>query len=57
MTGENTKALSSHLGHADPGFTLRTCTHLMPASTERTRKTVDAAFNNQDPVSTSKTGS
>jgi len=55
--GENIKALSSYLGHADPGFTLQTYTHLMPSSTERTRKAVDAAFNDQDPASTSKTGS
>lgn len=55
--GENIKALSSYLGHADPGFTLRTYTHLMPSSTERTRKAVDAAFNDQEPASTSETGS
>lgn len=55
--GENIKALSSYLGHADPGFTLRTYTHLMPSSIERTRKAVDAAFNDQDPASTSKAGS
>lgn len=30
--GENIKALSEYLGHHDPGFTLRTYTHLMPAS-------------------------
>jgi integrase len=27
--GENIKALSQYLGHADPGFTLRVYTHLM----------------------------
>ena len=30
--GESIKALSEYLGHADPGFTLRTYTHLMPSS-------------------------
>ena len=40
--GESIKALSEYLGHADPGFTLRTYTHLMPASDERTRRAVDA---------------
>ena len=42
--GESIKAVSEYLGHADAGFTLRTYTHLMPASSERTRKAVDAAF-------------
>jgi hypothetical protein len=36
--GESIKALSEYLGHADPGFTLRTYTHLMPTSHERTRR-------------------
>jgi integrase len=40
--GESIKALSEYLGHSDPGFTLRTYTHLMPASDERTRTAVDA---------------
>ncbi len=30
--GTNIKALSVFLGHSDPGFTLRTYTHLMPAA-------------------------
>lgn len=42
--GESIKALSEHLGHSDPGFTLRTYTHLLPTSNERTRKTIDAVF-------------
>src|SRR5690606_1520476 len=42
--GESIKALSEYLGHADPGFTLRTYTHLMPSSEERTRKAIDDAF-------------
>ncbi|GGO55486.1 hypothetical protein GCM10012287_46870 [Streptomyces daqingensis] len=43
-SGENIKALSTYLGHADPGFTLRTYTHLMPASETRTRKAVDEMY-------------
>ena len=39
--GESIKALSEYLGHSDPGFTLRTYTHLMPASEQRTRQAVD----------------
>jgi hypothetical protein len=42
--GESIKALSEYLGHSDPGFTLRTYTHLMPASEERTKKAVDRAL-------------
>ncbi|MET8272553.1 site-specific integrase [Streptomyces sp. NPDC079189] len=43
--GENIRALSQYLGHADPGFTLRTYTHLMPSSEGRTRKAVEALYN------------
>jgi integrase len=42
--GESIKALSEYLGHADPGFTLRTYTHLMPSSVERTRRAIDDLF-------------
>ncbi|RFU88518.1 site-specific integrase [Streptomyces triticagri] len=42
--GESIKALSEYLGHHDPGFTLRTYTHLMPSSETRTRAAVDAVF-------------
>lgn len=42
--GESIKAVSEYLGHADAGFTLRTYTHLMPSSDERTRRAVDDAF-------------
>ncbi|MGW5102277.1 tyrosine-type recombinase/integrase [Streptomyces sp. NPDC004100] len=42
--GESIKALSEYLGHHDPGFTLRTYTHLMPSSGSRTRAVVDRMF-------------
>ncbi|MFG2299831.1 hypothetical protein [Actinacidiphila glaucinigra] len=42
--GEKVKALADYLGHAGPGFTLRTYTHLMPNSQERARRAIDAAF-------------
>jgi integrase len=42
--GESIKALSEYLGHADPGFTLRTYTHLVEDSSQRTRRAVDAVF-------------
>ncbi len=42
--GESIKALSQYLGHSDPGFTLRTYTHLMPSSEERTRNAINGVF-------------
>ncbi|MFD3654130.1 tyrosine-type recombinase/integrase [Streptomyces sp. NPDC058620] len=42
--GESIRALSSYLGHSDPGFTLRIYTHLMPSSEGRTRKAMDALY-------------
>lgn len=39
--GESVRAVASYLGHADPGFTLRVYTHLMPASEERTKRAID----------------
>ena len=47
--GESIKALSEYLGHADPGFTLRTYTHLVEHSVERTERAVDAVFRHQTP--------
>ncbi|MET9412645.1 tyrosine-type recombinase/integrase [Streptomyces klenkii] len=43
--GENVKALAEYLGHSDPGFTLRTYTHLMPNSQARARRAVDRVFS------------
>lgn len=43
--GESILALSEYLGHADPCFTLRTYTHLMPSSTERTKAAIDAMLS------------
>jgi integrase len=47
--GVSVKALAEYLGHADPGFTLRTYTHLMPSSEDRARKAVDRAFGSAPP--------
>ncbi|WP_249033878.1 tyrosine-type recombinase/integrase [Prauserella marina] len=46
--GESIKALSEYLGHKDPGFTLRTYTHLMPSSAERTRRAIDEEWGSGD---------
>ncbi|MFJ9135358.1 tyrosine-type recombinase/integrase [Streptomyces sp. NPDC102256] len=48
--GESIKAVSEYLGHHDPGFTLRTYTHLMPSSGTRTRAAVDGVFNDEEPT-------
>jgi hypothetical protein len=45
------RALADYLGHADPGFTLRTYTHLMPASSDRARQAIGAAFSREPGVS------
>ena len=44
--GESIRALADHLGHADPGFTLRVYAHVMPTSADRTRRAVDDMFAN-----------
>ncbi len=48
--GESVKAVSECLGHRDPGFTLRTYTHLMPSSGKRTRAAVDGVFTDEDSI-------
>ncbi|WP_248965991.1 tyrosine-type recombinase/integrase [Sphaerisporangium perillae] len=39
--GVSIKELAEYLGHADPGFTLRTYAHMMPGSHDRARRAVD----------------
>jgi integrase len=46
--GESIRALAEYLGHADPAFTLRVYTHLMPSSSERTRRAIDEVFRRRD---------
>jgi integrase len=36
------RTVAEYLGHSDPGFTLRTYTHLMPDAADRARKAMDA---------------
>jgi integrase len=45
--GESIKAVSEYLGHSDPGFTLRTYTHLMPNSEQRTRRAIDRVLGRE----------
>jgi integrase len=39
--GESIKAVAEYLGHADPGFTLRVYTHLLPTSEDGARRAID----------------
>ncbi|MFB6855102.1 tyrosine-type recombinase/integrase [Streptomyces sp. NPDC056341] len=43
-SGENIKAVSEYMGHADPALTLRVYAHLMPDSRERARRAIDQVF-------------
>lgn len=46
--GESIRTVSDYLGHADPGFTLRVYTHLIPGSEGRARSAVDRALSPED---------
>ncbi|HEY9367589.1 site-specific integrase [Streptomyces sp.] len=47
--GLDIKTLAVYLGHADPGFTLNTYTHLMPTAADRARKAMDEFYKITDP--------
>jgi integrase len=47
--GVTIKELADYLGHTDPGFTLRTYTHLLPSSHEQARRAVDSLFKPRRP--------
>ena len=42
--GTSIRALAEYLGHADPGFTLRTYDHLMLQSQDKAERAVDDVF-------------
>jgi hypothetical protein len=50
--GVSIKAVSEYMGHADPGFTLRTYTHLMLASHDRSRRVIDSRIGRSDGLET-----
>jgi integrase len=45
--GVDVRTVAEYLGHSDPGFTLRTYTHLMPDAADRARRAMDAFFQNR----------
>ncbi len=49
VRGVTIKELADYLGHSDPGFTLRTYTHLLPSSHEQARRAVDSLFKPRRP--------
>lgn len=51
--GVDIRALAEYLGHHDPGFTLRTYTHLMPSSRDRARVAIDDAYGLERPARSS----
>lgn len=44
--GVDIRTVAEYLGHSDPGFTLRTYTHLMPDAADRARRAMDLFFEN-----------
>ncbi|MGW2143198.1 tyrosine-type recombinase/integrase [Nonomuraea bangladeshensis] len=46
--GVDIRTVAEYLGHSDPGFTLRTYTHLMPDAADRARRAMDAFFARGD---------
>lgn len=55
--GTSIRAMADYLGHSDPGFTLRVYTHLMPASADKARQAIDAAFSSSRVQRVSNEGS
>jgi integrase len=43
--GVSVKELAEYLGHADPAFTLRVYSHLLPSSHDRARTVIDERFS------------
>lgn len=52
--GESIKAVAEWLGHADASFTLKTYTHLMPSSDERTKNAIANLYGRKDGPSTAQ---
>ena len=46
--GVDIRTVAEYLGHADPGFTLRTYRHLMPDAADRARRAMSVFFAGAD---------
>lgn len=53
--GVDIRALAEYLGHADPGFTLKVYTHLMPNVADKMREAVDKSYQDHG-TETAQTG-
>ncbi|VVJ18368.1 Uncharacterised protein [Amycolatopsis camponoti] len=59
-SGVSVQEVAEYLGHHDPGYTLRICTHLVPSSHRRAREAAGGIFKPrhtgaarlEDPVTT-----
>lgn len=45
--GVDVRTVAEFLGHSDPGFTLRTYTHLMPDAADRARRAMESLFRGE----------
>jgi site-specific recombinase XerD len=43
--GVDIRTVAEYMGHTDPGFTLRTFTHVMPDAADRARRAMDVFFD------------
>ncbi|MGP4029599.1 tyrosine-type recombinase/integrase [Actinomadura sp. 3N407] len=48
--GVDIRTVAEYLGHADPGFTLRTYAHLLPDAADRARTAMDAFFASEGKI-------
>ena len=48
--GTSIRGVAEYLGHSDPGFRLRTFTHLMPEAEDKAKRAIDTLFERLDEV-------
>ena len=54
--GCDVRSLADWLGHADPGFTLRVYSHMMPAAPDKLRQAIDASYRSDGTATAQKAG-
>jgi integrase len=55
--GVDIRTVAEFLGHSDPGFTLRTYTHVMPDAADRARRAMDTFFRGESALVVPSEGS
>lgn len=53
--GVSIRAVAEYLGHADPGYTLRSYAHLMPQDEDRARTAIESALQDPRPADSVRT--